>query len=365
VARFDPKKIAPALLPAYFERLILFNLFDRVAEAFEQVGYAEGLEKLWEKVVTYATQDGRRDIVRRLVDMRPNPAAVEKELYLPVALLLADDDPAKMVQLLEAETLKVLTEDMDSLKPFSVGLLYTRFRALGILAAQGMPFMSRTEATALFDHLLQARDRLNLPPDDPCEDLIDRLFLDARPDESKDAAALREAQRKLGDKVKEVGQLKESLDRLQRDLARREKAASAPVVAAPVGVHGEGLLRPAGLLCVLHHALLEVLALLNLDDIRAVSALPAGEMLPAFLRHAGGGEGVDLQAVAREPVVSDGLARIVQRRRVHEMREEIEMVRVIYGVQPHGEQSALYLHVVAGEDPALFGQRIASADRNG
>ena len=31
--------------------------------------------------------------------------------------------------------------------------------------------------------------------------------------------ALREAQRKLGDKVKEVGQLRESLERMQRNLA--------------------------------------------------------------------------------------------------------------------------------------------------
>ena len=366
VAQFDPKKVPPELLPAYFTRLFGFFEYDRATAAFEKLGYSEALARSWEEAVSYTTQAGRRDLVQRLVAVRPDQAEAEKELAMYTLLLLAEGDPAKILHILDEGTAQVLPMDMESLKGFTLGLLSSRFCGLGILIARGVvPFLPREDAALVYEHLLLARDRLKLPPDDPCEDIIDRLFIETRTDDGKDAAALREAQRKLGDKVKEVGQLKESLDRLQRDLARREKAASAPVVAAPVGVHGEGLLRPAGLLCVLHHALLEVLALLNLDDIRAVSALPAGEMLPAFLRHAGGGEGVDLQAVAREPVVSDGLARIVQRRRVHEMREEIEMVRVIYGVQPHGEQSALYLHVVAGEDPALFGQRIASADRNG
>ncbi len=231
VARFDPKKIVPGLLPAYFERLCRSNLFDRATEAFEQVGYAEALAANWDEVVASATLEGRRDLLRRLVDLRTHPAVVEAGLFLPAALLLADAEPAKLVKLLEAGTLKALTEDLHKQQEFAVGLLHTRFRALGILAARGvMPLLSRPEASVVFAHLLRARDRLNLPPDDPCADLLDRLFLDIRTEESKDAVALGEAQRKLGDKVKEVGQLKESLDRLQRDVVRRERAASAPLV---------------------------------------------------------------------------------------------------------------------------------------
>ena len=235
VVRFDPKKIPPELLPPYFYRLFQFSLFDRATEALEQLGYAESRAHTWDQAVQLSTQASRRDLVRRLVDMRANPAEVEKKLTMYCALILAEGNPARILEILDKTTAEVLRTNMDDLKGFALQLLDSRFRGLGILIARGVvPFLSREDAAQVYEHLLLARDRLKLPPDDPCEDIIDRLFIESRTDESKDAAALREAQRKLGDKVKEVGQLKESLDRLQRDLARREKAASAPAVAAPV-----------------------------------------------------------------------------------------------------------------------------------
>ena len=235
VAQFDPKKVPPELLPAYFTRLFGFFEYDRATAAFEKLGYSEALARSWEEAVSYTTQAGRRDLVQRLVAVRPDQAEAEKELAMYTLLLLAEGDPAKILHILDEGTAQVLPMDMESLKGFTLGLLSSRFCGLGILIARGVvPFLPREDAALVYEHLLLARDRLKLPPDDPCEDIIDRLFIETRTDDGKDAAALREAQRKLGDKVKEVGQLKESLDRLQRDLARREKAATAPAPTAAV-----------------------------------------------------------------------------------------------------------------------------------
>ena len=239
VARFDPKKIAPELLSPYFERLFVFHLWDRATEAFEQLGYSEALAKTWERATAFATQDGRRDLLRRLVDLRPNAVEVEKNLTMYSALLLAEGDPGRILEILDRFTTEVLKSNLDDLKGFTLQMLASRFRGLGILVARGaVPFLSREDAALVYEHLLLARDRLKLPPDDLCEDIIDELFIESRPDDGKDAAALREAQRKLGDKVKEVGQLKESLHRMQRELEKRERAAhgaaSAPAPAGPV-----------------------------------------------------------------------------------------------------------------------------------
>jgi hypothetical protein len=103
---------------------------------------------------------------------------------------------------------------------------------LGILLYRGVfPLVPPDRAASSFEQLLLARDRLNLPPDDPFSDLIDRRLAEHK-DEGKDAAAMREAQRKLNGKVQEVQQLKESLAQLQKEISRRETTPPAPAPAA-------------------------------------------------------------------------------------------------------------------------------------
>ena len=175
-------------------------------------------------------QYGHTELLRRLLALRPDRAAVDKEIPMPSALLLEDPDPAKILQILDEATMKVLKGSVHDLHNYALGMLYSRFRGLGILVARGViPFLSGTEAANLFDAILYVRDCLKLPPNDPGEDIIDRLFLDLRMDDGKDAAALREAQRKLGEKVREVGKLKESLEQIQRELEKREQTAQVPV----------------------------------------------------------------------------------------------------------------------------------------
>jgi hypothetical protein len=74
---------------------------------------------------------------------------------------------------------------------------------------------------------------MGLPPDDPISDVLDKRFLEEHPDESKDAAALREAQERLNAKVEEVQRYKQSVAQLQKEVARREQLAAAAATTAP------------------------------------------------------------------------------------------------------------------------------------
>ena len=237
MARFNPTKIAPALWPAYFDRLNGLRQYERATEAFEQLGFSEALKESWERTFVLATQYGHTELLRRLLALRPDRAAVDKEMPMPSALLLAEPEVARILQILDDETMKVLKGTVNDLHNYALGLLYSRFRGLGILVARGViPFLSGTDAANLFDASLYVRDCLKLPPNDPGEDIIDRLFLDLRMDDGKEAAALREAQRKLGEKVREVGRLKESLQQMQRELEKREQTAQVSVsVLVPAG----------------------------------------------------------------------------------------------------------------------------------
>jgi len=235
LARFDPVKLPPALLDEYLFRLCAFKLFDRAAEAFEQLGYSDPLEGAWDRTVLFATRAGRKDIIRRLIDLRPNPAELEATIHLGAALALADEKPARLLELIDDAAVAALqTEKPETLQSFAYGLLFSKFRALGIFVGRSMiPILPQDMACGLFDELLEARDQLNLSPDDLFSDIMDKRFADNAPEESKDATALHQAQRSLDAKALEVQQLKESLDRLEKEIARREKPPAPAAPAAP------------------------------------------------------------------------------------------------------------------------------------
>ncbi len=235
MARLDPAKIPRALLPAYFLRLSFFNLFDRAAAGFEKLGFAEDLAEAWGLVMFWATRAGRKDTAERLMKVRAPTGFTEDQLDLGDRLLLAEGDPARCLELLDAGARKALeTDDTEELLGFVYGVTISKYRALGILFYRGaFPLVTPKKAAQGFEQLLQARDRLNLPPDDPFSDIIDKRFADDAPDASKDAAELRKAQRSLDAKAQEVRQLKESLERLEKEIARREKPAAPAAPTAP------------------------------------------------------------------------------------------------------------------------------------
>jgi hypothetical protein len=238
IAKFDPVKIPAALRGAYFLRLSAFNLFDEAATAFEKIGYTDELKGIWDKVVFLATRAGRAASLRRLVNVLPNPAEAEENLFTGAALLLAGDEPAKLLKILDECALDALQKnEPDNLRGFAYSLMFSKLRALGVLVGRGtLPILPPAMAAGVFERILEARDRLNLPPDDPFSDIMDkRLAEQDASEDNKDSAKLRQAQRSLAVKMQEVRELKDTLERLQKEIVRREKksATPTPTVLAP------------------------------------------------------------------------------------------------------------------------------------
>jgi hypothetical protein len=232
--KLDPLQIPPSLMDTYFLRLCAFNLFDRAAEAFEKIGWPGAGLLSWERIMFFATRAGRKDVIQRLIKVREKPAdQAGDDVYVPLgaALLLEEQNPARILQILDDAAKDVLaTEDLDHLSHIAYGLLYSRHRALGILVARGtIPILPRDQAVSALDGILEARDTLNLPPDDPMGDILDKRYAEHEADDAK----LRAARQTLDSKAQEVRELKEKLDLQEQEIARHEQQRATAADAAP------------------------------------------------------------------------------------------------------------------------------------
>jgi hypothetical protein len=205
LAPADPQKIVPALHGQYLSRLVFFKLLDRAAEAMEILGWSDGYLEAWNAAMLAATEAGRRDIAQRLLRLRQPQGFTEDQLDLAARLLLAADDPARGLQLIEETARQALqTENHQTFQTLAQGVSASQFPALGILLYRSvLPLVAPDRAAQWLEQVQTVRDRLNLPLDDPFSDLIDRRLAE-RKDEARDAAALREAQQRLNGKVQEV-----------------------------------------------------------------------------------------------------------------------------------------------------------------
>jgi len=235
LARLDPVKIPAELMQLYFMQLAGMGLHDRIAEAFEQRGYAPELADVWGFVLFFVTRAGRKDVAERMLRVRPDAEQIEKTLDPGARLLLAGDQPARRLELLEEMSLRALqTEDSDALEKFAYGIVQTReLQALGIFVARSLvPLVKQSEASFLLEQILEARDQLNLSPEDPITEMFDQRFAGPEDDLKKESAELRQTRQKFSAKAQEVQTLKESLARLQKEITRREQKAA--VVPQPV-----------------------------------------------------------------------------------------------------------------------------------
>jgi hypothetical protein len=237
MVRIDPLKVPPDLLIPYFMRLAGLSLYDRMAEAYERVGFSEDLKEVWAFDLFFVTRAGRKDIAERMLKWRPDAAAIEKDLKPGTRLLLARDEPGRYLELLDELSRQALqTEDSQALEEFAYGVLQLdKSRPLGIFISRSMlPVLREKEASFLFDQILEARDKLNLSPEDPFGDVMDQRFASHEDDGKKDSAELRKAQQNLNTKAQEVKHLKESLAQLQKEIARREDKRSATAQPAQI-----------------------------------------------------------------------------------------------------------------------------------
>jgi hypothetical protein len=124
----------------------------------------------------------------------------------------------------------LLSDNMKHLKELATGLIYSPQRALGILVARGViPLLPSDLAMQVLDRILEARDVLNLPPDDPFGDIVDQRYAEHEEDDAK----LRAARQSLEAKAGEVRELKEKLEGFQAEIARQEKKLAATAAAQP------------------------------------------------------------------------------------------------------------------------------------
>jgi hypothetical protein len=227
IAKWDPLKIKPELRKEYLEHLAGYKLWDRVVEVYSILGFTTEIEKPWKTAVDFAAENGRKDIVEALINIRRKAEPEQNfEIGLLPKLLLAGDDAKEKLRLLNECALAALkSDDPEVLDEFAMHMIGEMTRPLGIFVIRSMiPILPREKATELFEYLLRARDALQLPPDDPFSDVIDKLLLRKNDeDEAPDAGDLRRAKRNLEKKSEEVRHMKEDLARLQRDLTLREK----------------------------------------------------------------------------------------------------------------------------------------------
>jgi hypothetical protein len=238
LGRMDPAEIPRHLLPEYFVRLGLFDV-DRATEFLEKLGYADDLEDGWIFIMFAAVRAGRKDIGERMFKLREPFGFPEGAIRLNHRLLLAQDDPAKSVQLIEDAARNALkTNDPDDLSEIAYATLFSKFSGLGVLLYRSvLPFLAEKSVQQSYEQIQLVRDRLGLPTDDPIREMLPTFLKD--PDELE--ASLQDVEEKLENKRREVRSLRESLDQVQKDLARhvRTDAQDSQAAAAAVGAAAE------------------------------------------------------------------------------------------------------------------------------
>ena len=226
----DPAAIPRHLMADYFFRLSLVDV-DRAAANLEKLGYEEDLEDAWFVTMFGAVRAGRKDIGDRMMALRRPFGLKEEDLRLSQRLLLARDEPSKWLRLVEEAIRNDLkTENADGLLDVAFSVAMSDQPALGLLLYRGiLPFVPPDKVGSSYeDIVLPARERLNLPADDPLKEYLDNRSVDAD-------LALQEAEAKFEAKRREVRAVRESLEQLQKDLARRESAPPPEPSAPPAG----------------------------------------------------------------------------------------------------------------------------------
>ena len=223
----DVAAIPRHLLTDYFFRLSLVDL-DRAAANLEKLGYEEDLEDAWFVTMFAAVRAGRKDIGDRMMALRRPFGLKEEDLRLSQRLLLARDEPSKWLRLVEEAARNGLKiENADGLLDLAFSVAMSDQSALGLILYRGvLPFVPPDKVGSNYENIvLPVRERLNMPADDPLKEYLDNRSVDAD-------LALQEAEAKFEAKRREVRALRESLEQLQKDLARRE-SAPPPEPSAP------------------------------------------------------------------------------------------------------------------------------------
>ena len=223
LARIELQQVPVSLLPLYAEHILGHVIENRIAEYFEVLDWNERRKSEWTYGLFLAERNQLPALAQRLIAARQRHEPID-DLRPGIPLLLARDDPAEQPRLLEAFALAMLHETDPEKLSRHAGLCHSPYPALGILICRSLiPIVPTTTANFLHKEILLARDRLNLPPEDPFDDILEKRLAEETHDEGKDATALRKSRKLLETKAAEVRHLREEVERQRRALDLREK----------------------------------------------------------------------------------------------------------------------------------------------
>ena len=232
LAQLDPFKIPEVLHINYIMRAVSLGLYEPVVEYFERAEWTDESPKRWYFTAFFLMRAEEKELAARMIAVAERNQSTEK-LRDGFRLLVARDDPAEELRLLARIASAILKEtDPERLSEHGHDLLYSRHKALGILVSRSLiPLIPTKEGSSLLNEILRAHDKLNLPPDDPYSDILEKRIAEETGDDGKDAAELRTARKRLDAKAAEVRTLKEDIEHQRRAVHRHEKQTQAPTPA--------------------------------------------------------------------------------------------------------------------------------------
>ncbi|MBL9168226.1 MAG: SEC-C domain-containing protein [Verrucomicrobiales bacterium] len=235
LAKLDPLKIPEDLHSLVLERMRIFEQHDLAVGLLEKIGFREDLASSSEQLLMSLLQHWNQGLLQRFLAVVPADL-VPEDLNAQTRLVLAPD-PGRQLEVLQEEILKALksptpVQEFDHLVGVAYALLEGPLAPLGILVTRGLvAHINPFDAWGLVETLNEARDRLNLAPEDPCDDQMDALFSEEDHDGLKSSEALNSALERLEEKSEEIRRLRESLEKLQSDLNQRTTPAATPPTA--------------------------------------------------------------------------------------------------------------------------------------
>ena len=240
LARLRIELVPPHLQRFLLARLSLFQLHEALLAAWEKVGWRDDLRVVYENCLFEAAHGGYREVLIRLMALR-DITPEHDALGITGKLLLARDNPEQYLALIEEAARRHLHDEQDlSCVDVACALTEGPLPGLGTLVARGAAATaSPDDAELLFECIGKVRDRLDLPPEDPGEWMLDHLYdlpeeLDEETREEL-AAARRQMEAAAAEASRLRAQLAETraqLERQERLAARKKTAPATP--AAPV-----------------------------------------------------------------------------------------------------------------------------------
>ncbi len=235
-AQIDPARVPPELQVQFLSVLLVLKQYEKTIAALRHFGVSPRLHGVWSQTFEEVSTAWRPDIARALLEVFPNAEeALGTKAHAGIRLLLVGDDPAQFLETLESESRRLLASgDHEELQRLMWCVLDSPYRALAIVFARSLlPIAEEKYVSGIFEGILEARAKLNLPPEEPFSEWMDQRAL--RRARQQETAAMQDAQDKLSSKIAELRRAKEERARLERELAlhrRHERRERAQVTAS-------------------------------------------------------------------------------------------------------------------------------------